>query len=197
MLISCCVLLLMMKLLDKHTDVELVDLLKQGDESAFNEIYDRYWQKLYNECYKRLKDEDLSADVIQDIFADLWVKRENKNIDNLAAYLHTTARYQVFLLYKKHKHITGFIEPIECMAISAFQADSVFFEKELRECIAIWLEMQPEKRREVFRLKFGEELSTREISERLHVSQKTVQNQFTTSLNQLRSHLAKLLFFLF
>ncbi len=176
-----------------YTDCELVDLLKEGNEGAFNEIYNRYWRKLYNECYKRLKDDELSADVIQDIFADLWIKRANKNIDNLAAYLHTSTRYQVFLLYKKNKQITCFEEPVECIAISSLQADSIFHEKELRECIAIWLEMQPEKRREVFRLRFGEDLSTREISELLNVSQKTVQNQFTTSINLLRTHLGKLL----
>jgi len=79
------------------------------------------------------------------------------------------------------------------MAIDSCRVDSVFHEKELRQCIAIWLEMQPEKRREVFRLKFSEELSTKEISQKLNVSQKTVQNQFSTSLNLLRTHLAKLL----
>lgn len=179
--------------LGSYSDCDLIKLLKQGDEAAFNEIYNRYWVKLYNDSYKRLKDEALSADIIQDVFADIWIKRESKNIENLGAYLHSAARYHVFLLYKKNKHITAFEEPLEMIAIDSCQADSVFHEKELRECIALWLEMQPEKRREVFRLKFAEDLSTKEISEKLNVSQKTVQNQFSTSLNLLRSHLAKLL----
>jgi RNA polymerase sigma-70 factor (ECF subfamily) len=53
--------------------------------------------------------------------------------------------------------------------------------------------MQPEKRRQVFVMKFSQDLSTREISEILKVSQKTVQNQFTTSLKSLRVHLAKII----
>jgi len=182
-----------MNYLGNYPDCELIALLKQGDETAFNEIYNRYWLKLYNECYKRLKDESLSADVIQDVFADIWIKRESKNIENLGAYLHSAARYHVFLLYKKNKHLIALDEPIEMMAAEAQLADSIFHEKELRECIAIWLKMQPEKRREVFRLRFAEELSTKEISEQLNVSQKTVQNQFSTSLSLLRTHLAKLL----
>ena len=182
-----------MEYLGGLTDRELITLLKEGDEAAFNEIYNRYWHKLYNECYKRLKDEALSADVIQDVFADVWLKRQERNIENLCAYLHSAARYHVFLLHKKSKYTTAFEEPLEFMAIDAQQADSIFHEKELRECIAIWLELQPEKRKEVFRLKFAEELSTREISEKLNVSQKTVQNQFSTSLSLLRSHLGKIL----
>lgn len=182
-----------MRLLNSYRDDELVILLTQGDEAAFSEIYERYWLKLYNESHKRLKDEDLCADVIQDIFADLWLNRDNKKIENLAAYLCTAVRYRVFSLYKKGKNTCALAEPIEFMVASASDPDSIFFEKEIRECIAIWLNMQPEKRKQVFTMKFSQDLSTREISKILNVSQKTVQNQFTTSLKQLRVHLGKII----
>src|SRR3569623_505056 len=171
-----------MRLLNSFRDDELVILLTKGDEAAFSEIYERYWLKLYNESHKRLKAEELCADVIQDVFADLWLNREDRKIENLAAYLFTAVRYRGFTLYKKEKHIDGFIEPVEYMVAAASDPDSIFFEKEIRECIEIWLNMQPEKRKLVFKMKFDQDLSTREISEILKVSQKTVQNQFTTSL---------------
>ena len=182
-----------MRLLNLFRDDELVILLGQNDDAAFSEIYERYWLKLYNESYKRLKDKDLCADVIQDVFADLWLNREDRKIENLAAYLFTAVRYRVFTLYKKEKNICALAEPIEFMVAHAADPDSIFFEKEIRECITIWLEMQPEKRRQVFVMKFGQDLSTREISEILQVSQKTVQNQFTTSLRLLRVHLGKII----
>ena len=186
-----------MRQLNSFHDDELVILLTQGDEAAFSEIYERYWLKLYNESHKRLKDEAISADVIQDVFADLWLNREDREIGNLAAYLFTAVRYRIFSLYKKDKCISAFIEPIEFIAASASDPDSIFFEKEIRECIDIWLNMQPEKRKQVFAMKFGQDLSTREISEILHVSQKTVQNQFATSLKQLRVHLGKMITMMF
>jgi len=182
-----------MRLLNSYTDDQLVALLMEDSEAAYNEIYDRYWLKLYNECYKRLKDESLCADVIQDIFADLWLKREERKIENLAAYLFSAARYQIFSLHKKNKDVTAFIDPIECMAVAATDPASAFYEKELRECIEMWLAMQPEKRKQVFIMKFDQELSTREISEILNVSQNTVQNQFTTSIKSLRVHLGKII----
>jgi len=182
-----------MRPLNSFRDDELVILLMQGDEAAFSEIYERYWLKLYNENHKRLKDEALCADVVQDVFADLWLNREEREIENLAAYLFTAVRYRIFSLYKKDKRVDAFVEPIEFIAAAASNPDSIFFEKELRECIDIWLNMQPEKRKQVFAMKFGRDLSTREISETLHVSQKTVQNQFTTSIKQLRVHLAKII----
>lgn len=182
---------------NSYCDNELLALLTQDDEGAFSEIYDRYWLKLYNESYKRLKDKALCADIIQDIFADLWLNREHKKIENLAAYLFTAVRYRIFSLYKKEKMMGVFTDSIEAMAAAVSNPDSVFFEKEIRECIALWLNMQPEKRRQVFNMKFAQDLSTREISELLHVSQKTVQNQFTTSIKQLRLHLEKIMFLLF
>jgi RNA polymerase sigma factor (sigma-70 family) len=182
-----------MRPLNSFQDNDLVALLTQSDDAAFSEIYERYWLKLYNESYKRLKDEAVCADVIQDVFADLWLNRKTREIENLAAYLFTAVRYRVFSLYKKEKNTGAFAEPIELIAASAANPDSLFFEKEIRECIDIWLNMQPEKRRKVFAMKFCQDLSTREISEILHVSQKTVQNEFTISLKQLRVHLGKII----
>jgi RNA polymerase sigma factor (sigma-70 family) len=171
-----------MGLLSSFHDSQLVTLLTQGDEAAFSEIYERYWLKLYNESHKRLNDGEFCADIIQDVFADLWLTREDKKIENLGAYLFTATRYRIFSLYKKRKNLTAIEESIEMMSASASDPDSIFFEKEIRECIEIWLSLQPEKRKKVFAMKFDQELSTREISETLRVSQKTVQNQFTTSI---------------
>lgn len=185
-----------MRLLNLFRDDELVILLGENDDAAFSEIYERYWLKLYNESYKRLKDKDLCADIIQDVFADLWLNREERKIENLAAYLFTAVRYRIFALYKKEKNIGAFVEPIEFMVVCASDPDSIFFEKEIRECIELWLSVQPEKRKQVFVMKFSQDLSTREISEILHVSQKTVQNQFTTSIRLLRVHLGKLISFM-
>ena len=97
------------------------------------------------------------------------------------------------LCIKKGRTFVALAEPIEFMVASAADPDSIFFEKEIRECIAIWLDMQPEKRKQVFTMKFAQDLSTREIGKILNVSQKTVQNQFTTSLKQLRVHLGKII----
>jgi len=37
-----------------HTDEELVSLLKQDHMVAFEAIYNRYWDKLFDSAYKRL-----------------------------------------------------------------------------------------------------------------------------------------------
>ena len=90
-----------MKFYSNHSDQDLTALLKDGVEAAFDEIYDRYWKKLYNEAYKRLGHAELSEEVVQDVFVDLWKNIEQRDIQTLYPYLLTAVRYQVFIVYKK------------------------------------------------------------------------------------------------
>jgi RNA polymerase sigma factor (sigma-70 family) len=175
-----------MKIYAELNDQKLLSSLKSGDDTAFNAIFKRHWKTLYDEAYKRLRDPMQSEEVVQDVFADLWIKREMQKIENLLPYLRTAVKYQVFMLYKKFQQLPKFEEPLDFFATASLQADSEFSAKELRGCIDSWLEMQPEKRREIFRLRFIEEFSTKEISEQLHISQKTVQSTLAIALLSLR-----------
>jgi len=77
--------------------------LRQGDETAFDEIYLRYWKKFYNEAYKRLRNAELCEELVQDVFADLWIKRGHAAIENLEAYMSTAVRYQVFPIWLQRR----------------------------------------------------------------------------------------------
>ncbi len=178
-----------MKLDNTLTDRELLDMLKNGDDGAFNAIFKRHWKTLYSEAYKRLKNPMQSEEIVQDVFASLWLKRTENKIENLLPWLRTAVKYQVFMLYKETRQLPVFEEPLEYMAVATQQADSKFYAKELLACIDVWLETQPEKRREIFRLRYIEDYSTKEISEMLNISQKTVQNTLATALLSLKQSL--------
>jgi len=182
-----------MVLFENHTDSELLLLLQQGDREAFDEIYRRYWKPLFRETIKRLKESTFAEEVVQDVFVDLWINRSSRSITQLYPYLLSAVRYQVFMLYKKHQKMPFFEEPLEHMSFSHDKADSQFFLNELLEGIQTWLTKQPEKRREIFRLRYLEQLSTREIAEQLDITQKTVQNQLINGQESLRAAVSKLL----
>ena len=174
-------------------DAQLVASMIAGDKAAFDEIYERYWTKLFNESFKRLKNMEQVEELVQSVFMDLWLKKEKKKIENIYGYLIIAVRYQVYILYRKCLTLPEFEEPLEHMALSSLEADTLFNEKEIRNYIAVWLAMQPEKRGEIFRMKFMEEMTTRQISEKLGVSQKTVQNQVLISHASLKQFLERLM----
>jgi len=59
------------------TDMELADLLRAGDDVAFKVIYQKYWDKLLVVAGRRLSDIDEAEEAIQDIFLNLWKRRES------------------------------------------------------------------------------------------------------------------------
>lgn len=168
-------------------------LLKEDNKEAFVLIYRKFWKALYNAAYKRLRDSDRSQDVVQNVFTDLWLRRDRVTITNLPAYLHTAVRFQVYKEVVKQPSDAEFFKVLEEMLVSPLQSDAGLIDEELRELVALWIEALPEKRRQIFLMHFQDELSTDEIAKRLNVSQKTVQNQLNTASTHIRAKFAHFL----
>ena len=64
----------------KYDDEQLVRLLTENDETAFSEIYSRYWKPLYISVQNILHDTDPSQDVVQEVFISLWQRRHTAQI---------------------------------------------------------------------------------------------------------------------
>ena len=77
------------------TDDILSRLLRTGDEMAFQEIYQRFWKKLYAVAYRKVGVKEIAEELIQDIFEKLWNKRESVIIENLDYYLFSAVKYSV------------------------------------------------------------------------------------------------------
>ncbi|MFA4870690.1 MAG: sigma-70 family RNA polymerase sigma factor [Pedobacter sp.] len=177
-----------------YTLEELFLYIKEGDHRAFDELYGRTWEELYIKTYSKLKIEDLAKDIVQEVFVDLWNKRTERNIDNVIAYLMQSVKFKVIDEFRRSKYkfveIDNFIEQIR----DSSDADSQLISKEFFSLLRQWTETLPRKRREIFRLKYEEDLSNKEIAEQLGVSVKTVQNQLLNSSFELKLLLRNALF---
>lgn len=173
-----------------YTDGELVHLLRSGDRAAFEEIYRRWLPSLYDVTYKRLKQKEQTEDVLQEVFARVWVKREIVQIPDLPAYLHVAVRNETINYITRHKQVFEFYEPFETILLESDSADGQLIAKELLALVYSYAETLPDKRKEIFLLHVREKLTTREIADHLLISQKTVQNQLGTALQGLKTNLA-------
>jgi RNA polymerase sigma-70 factor (family 1) len=177
------------------TDHELTTLLSKGDEEAFVEIYRRYWRRLYNSAFKRLKDEDQCEDVVQNIFTDLWERRNGLEITNIEAYLTTAVRFQVIKFSSRNLSKNHFVDLVETTLTSSLLTDSSLLDDELAELLRLWMSALPEKRRKIFVMHFIEGLDTNHIAEQLGLSQKTVQNQLAVTSGALRNQILRVFLF--
>ncbi|RXK86504.1 RNA polymerase sigma-70 factor [Filimonas effusa] len=173
------------------TDKVLLDRLSGGDEGALNDIYLLYWEGLFLSAFNVLKDKAACEDILQDLFLQLWQKRNQIQINSsLSAYLYTAVRYNVFRHIRTGKvrnelfmHIDERVEGLVTEQMVAAE------ERELNQKVAQAVAALPEKCREVYILSREEELSHKEIASKLNISTKTVENQITIALKRVRSSL--------
>lgn len=177
------------------TDQELLSLIKTGSEIAFQQLFQRHWEKLFVSASKKLGDQELAQELVHDLFLDLWRRREELAIANLPAYLGKALQYRIInkLISKKDKF---FFELLENTEESLYKADQALLEKDLTALIISWAEILPERRRQIFIQYYLHHLTTLEIADNLKISQKTVQNQLSISIQDLKAHFGHLLILL-
>src|SRR5688500_481415 len=79
-----------------NDDLMLVNLMKQGNELAFQKIYNSYWEKLFAYTFNRLHIREASKEVVQDVFLSMWEKRQSITINSsLSAYLYTATKHRL------------------------------------------------------------------------------------------------------
>ncbi|MEJ5144813.1 MULTISPECIES: RNA polymerase sigma factor [unclassified Sphingobacterium] len=170
-----------------HSNESLLERLKMGDLDAFNVIYERYWSVLVNESFKRLNNMALCEEVVQDVFIDLWQQRAVRDIQNLEAYLRTCMKFKVFEVYKKNRRTKSMLEEnLSLMQKHEISEYDQYAEKDLKSLIEEWIAHLPQKRKEIFKMRYLDELSTKEISEMTESSQNTIQNHLGISIAKLR-----------
>jgi len=177
-----------MKDFGKLSDEELSILLFEGDATAFEEIFNRYWLKLYGAALKRVKSHEVAEEITQDLFTLLWAKRESVQIHkSLAAYLFTSVRYMVLNHIQKEIVRDNYKE--------SFQAANVFCDNSTEETVSLnelirnidkEVKYLPSQCRSVFELSRKENKTNREIAEVLGISEKTVEGHLTKAIKQLR-----------
>lgn len=173
---------------DLNSDIVLINRLRNGDESALTELYNKFWQSLFVSSYNVLKDRELCEDIIQDIFMNIWHNREKLEINiSLKGYMYACARYQVFNQFKKNKdkiHVELFEDLDKRFQYSTPETE--LMHEELLDQINSIVEALPEKCQLVYKLSREEQLSHKEIAERLDISTKTVENHITKALHVIR-----------
>ncbi|SHF29697.1 RNA polymerase sigma factor [Pedobacter caeni] len=173
------------------SDQELVALLKKGNQDAFTEIYDRYWRIMYGHVYKMLLDEEESKDVIQELFSALWINSDRVPDQlNLSGYLYVMAKNKVLNLIRKNKFQTAYLNSLSGFITEASTATmDQLNERDLAAAIEKEIQGLPPRMKEVFELSRKENLTYKEIAERLGTSEETVKKQMHNSIRSIKHRL--------
>ncbi|MCK3684067.1 sigma-70 family RNA polymerase sigma factor [Maribellus sp. YY47] len=169
-----------------------------GDDKSFSSLYELHIDQLISYGYKLCIDHELVHDSLQEIFIDLFLKREKLNADikHLKAYLFVSLRNSLIKKIKSSKRIELFdIKDNKFefdFNVEYSYQDRLIDEEisqEIRELLEAATQKLPAKQKEIIYLKFEEEMSYPEIAEIMNISVESARKLLYRALLTLRSEI--------
>lgn len=178
--------------LSSRTDQELFADLRRGTEVALDELFRRHYAGLCQIAIRFVGDGGEAEDIVQELFLSIWEKREKlpEDVAGVGAYLRRATRNRSLNFLRDRNRIpVDDGDPPEAPSSLGNPGEQIEA-AELRQRIDRAIDRLPERCRLIFVMSRIEEMSHREISEALDISNKTVENQMTRAYRFLRQWLA-------
>jgi len=175
---------------------ELLQKIIFGDKSSFEQVYRYYYPRLIYFARQYLFDVEASKNIVQDVFTELWDKRNTLRTDtNLNAWLFTVTKnksLKTISHLKSQQNYDNYIRirllDVNYKALTDFDTSNLVFE-ELQSQIQAALDKLPPACRKVFEMSRFEDKKNKEIAEELNLSIKTVEAQISKALRSLKTDL--------
>ena len=169
---------------------ELVRLLTEDAEKALKVMYDQYYSYLCYSVYNVFPDRQVAEDIVQEVFFEIWKKRDSINIStSLRSYLKRAAINKTLNHIRDRKLVMDDEEQAIQMVDTKAPIHKDLEAEELQERIDMAIAALPDKCRIIFGMSRFEELSYKEIASKLDISVKTVENQISKALKLMREAL--------
>lgn len=169
------------------SDAKLLEMLRQGSMSAYEQVFLRYYTTLCTYAGLFTKDRETSENIVQELMAWLWENRRQVRItESLPKYLFTATRNRC-LKHISHEMVERrTLDEIGKRLHDEFESPDFYLVKELEAKIQIALKELPDTYREAFEMNRFQHKTYNEIASQLHVSQKTIDYRIQQSLKSLR-----------
>lgn len=181
-------------------DTELMLKVREGDDCAFANLFDRYNRRLLDFFYSMSRDPQLAEDLCLETFARIWhLRRKYAATGSFPAYLFTCAR-NIWLekcRYLGRQWKLGSARSIEAEEIDIpagifSRPDESAHRSELEEKILAAIAELPEEQRMVFVMRTIQGLSLDDIATVLQCPVNTVRSRKLLAVKKLRETLKSL-----
>lgn len=182
-----------MEKLSDTTEQDLIRALKEGSLKAFDEIYNLYSKRLYAYSLQFTKSVEEAEEIVQDVFVRLWKKKADiRQKETLHSLLFIMTKHHLINAYRSKINSPIYEDYIIC--IEKLSVEDTLHNIEYDEFLHILREemkKMPATQQNVIRLSRFEQLSNKEIAERLSLSEQTVKNQLSMGLKSLKESISK------
>lgn len=172
----------------------LLEAIKQGQKPALQKVFDLHYAEVCRTVYKLIPDNALMEDLAQEVFIRFWEKREQiEVIESIGGYLHRMAVNEALAHLRRRRFFEDVSEAAHLPAAPADHTETEVLHQDLSFRLKVALDTLPPRCRVVFQLSRFEEMSYREIADKMDISIKTVENQMGKALKMLREQLSEFL----
>jgi len=180
--------------LSKATDLDLITDLRAGRPEALAEIFRRHWKSLYLTAFHKLRSHEVAEEIVQELFAELWDKRDHvlsQSISiHLPSYLSRAVKNKVLNHLRKKIYDQKYWEYCKhYLPLSENSAHQLAEYNELEDKLQAAMGQLSEKTREIFVLHKLKGIPVVQISRKLNLSEKAVGYHLTKSVRELKVHL--------
>jgi len=156
-------------------------------------LFRKYYAGLCRSLYRTLRDANFAEDIMQEVFLKVWEMRESLKMDEaIQAYLYRSC-YNTALNFLKTQKPKADIDTLEEVVPGSESAEKNLTLIETETQVLQAIDSLPPKTKLVFSMSRFEELSYKEIAERLDISLKSVEKHMGIALQRLRENLKEYL----
>jgi len=173
----------------KLTEDNIIQKLHQGEESSFAYVYNLYKRRILFFVTQLLQDGDEAEDITSKVFLKVWDKRETfKTLENVKAFLYISAKNASYDYLKARKSFEERQKDISYQ-IETIEENAEHWKHTTELIVELYKEVDnlPKKAKEIVKLYFFEGMSSRQIAEKLYISQVTVMNAKGIALKKLKA----------
>lgn len=174
----------------KHTDQELLEQIKADNPSALAELHVRYRKRMLREAFYIVNDLDDAEDIVQEIFIDVWNRRDKISVGPFLPYLlRATWNASISL-------VRGRLDKEEKKKMYDYVTEKItteqpFEQEELARLLDKALQLVPPAARKSFMLQYMEGHNQKGVAAQQNISLQVVKNNVSQALRILRSVLGK------
>ncbi|MBI1808196.1 MAG: sigma-70 family RNA polymerase sigma factor [Ignavibacteria bacterium] len=174
----------------------MIQKIKQNQESALSELYDRYGQLLYSFVMRMLRSVEDAEDIVQDVFLQVWNKADSyeQTKGTVYTWLVTMTRNRAIDRlrskgYKKHSREIDINSLIMVADEVPSNPHTKTVANESQQMVAGALKQLSVDQQQVLALAYYEGYSQSEIAAKLNVPLGTVKSRMRKGLMTMRSWL--------
>lgn len=158
--------------------------IKEGNVTAFEDLYNQYKEKLLAYFLKKTNSTEAAKDLLQTTFCKVWQYRKSLSADYLPEQQLFYIARNVFIDYLRRENKQHKIKTLFVQDTAAAATPHLSFETSAK--LQTLLAGMPKLRQIIFRLHRIEGYSYKEIAEMLQIPVKSVDNNLTKALKHLR-----------